>query len=72
MLAVHFDPSASDAERRERLYDGDIVILSPTPSSQKLVSLAQQMLEERLRAARSARRSTSTRPPRMWPQFSRR
>lgn len=46
MLAVHFDPCLSDAERRERLYDGDVVILSPTPSSQKLVSLAQQMLEE--------------------------
>ena len=46
MLAVHFDSNASDAERRQRLYDGDIVILSPTPNSLKLVSLAQRMLED--------------------------
>src|SRR5690606_18703814 len=30
MHAVHFDPDFSDDERREKLYAGDIVILSPT------------------------------------------
>ena len=46
MLAVHFDPAVTDDERRTQLYDGDIVILSPTPGSRALAELGQQMLEE--------------------------
>ena len=46
MPSVYFDPELSDEERRQRLYAGDIVILSPTPGTQALVSLARQMLEE--------------------------
>ncbi|QKV17931.1 hypothetical protein [Oricola thermophila] len=46
MLAVHFDPAATDEDRRSKLYDGDIVILSPTPGSKALIELAREMLEE--------------------------
>lgn len=44
MTAVYFDPDFSDSERRERLYNGDIVILSPTAASKALVALARDML----------------------------
>lgn len=46
MSFVHFDPELSDARRRQRLYAGDIVILSPTAGTKALVSLAREMLEE--------------------------
>ena len=45
-MAVHFDSSMSDAERRKRLYAGDIFIFSPTPGSRELINLAAAMLEE--------------------------
>lgn len=44
MATVHFDPAMTDAERREALYAGDIIILSPTRASSAMVSLAQDML----------------------------
>ena len=46
MSSVYFDPELSDEERRQRLYAGDIVILSATPGTKALVSLAREMLEE--------------------------
>ena len=46
MLSVYFDPALSDEGRREKLYAGDIIILSPSPSTATLVSLAREMLEE--------------------------
>jgi hypothetical protein len=46
MSSVYFDPEQSDEERRQRLYAGDIVVLSPTPGTRALVSLARAMLEE--------------------------
>ena len=46
MSSVYFDSSASDAERRDRLYAGDIFILSPTEGSRALIDLARRMLEE--------------------------
>jgi len=45
MTAVFFDPSLSDADRRERLYAGDIVLLSATPASLAMVALARSLLE---------------------------
>ena len=45
-LSVHYDPHMSDAERRERLYSGDIFILSPTPSSCALVERGRELLEQ--------------------------
>ena len=44
--SVYIDPELSDEERRQRLYAGDIVVLSPTPATRALVSLARAMLEE--------------------------
>jgi hypothetical protein len=44
MATVHFDPAMTDNERREALYAGDIVILSPTKGSLELVALAEEML----------------------------
>lgn len=46
MASVYFDPEFGDNKRREKLYAGDVVILSPTPGTQALVSLAKGMLEE--------------------------
>ena len=45
MSAVYFDPQSDDAERRARLYAGDLIILSPTPNTLALISLAKEMLE---------------------------
>jgi hypothetical protein len=46
MTAVHFDPMLTDEEFRARLYDGDLVIFSPSPASRQLIALAREMLEE--------------------------
>jgi hypothetical protein len=46
MNSVFIDPKMSDEERRTRLYDGDIFILSPTAGTRALVDLARRMLEE--------------------------
>ena len=45
MSSVFFDSDLSDAERRARIYGGDIFIFSPTPATRALVALAQEMLE---------------------------
>lgn len=46
MTAVFFDPVMSDAERRDRLYAGDIVIFAPTAASLSLVELARRLLDD--------------------------
>ena len=46
MASVYIDPELSDDARRERLYAGDIIILSATSGTQALVSLARGMLED--------------------------
>jgi hypothetical protein len=46
MASVYIDPELSDDARRERLYAGDIIILSATPGTRALVSLARGMLED--------------------------
>lgn len=46
MVSVFVDQRLSDAERRKRLYGGDLFVYSPTPASTKLVALAHGMLEE--------------------------
>ncbi|MGE3067668.1 MAG: hypothetical protein AB7K67_18975 [Hyphomicrobiaceae bacterium] len=46
MGAVYFDPEMTDAQRRERLYAGDIIILSPTAGSKALIALARGMLDD--------------------------
>src|SRR6266849_6190428 len=44
--SIFYDSSKTDAERRERLYRGDIFVFSPTRGSRDLISLAQKMLAE--------------------------
>ena len=46
MASVYIDPELSDGARRERLYAGDIIILSATSATEALVALARAMLEE--------------------------
>jgi hypothetical protein len=46
MSSVYFDPDFSDEGRREKLYSGDIIIFSATPSTEALISLAKAMFEE--------------------------
>ncbi|MDP3759926.1 MAG: hypothetical protein Q8R01_05345 [Ramlibacter sp.] len=43
---VHIDSRLTDAERRARLYAGDIFIFSPNPHSLQLVALAREMIEQ--------------------------
>src|SRR5579862_9281985 len=44
MTAVHFDARIPDAERRRRIYEGDIFVYSPTPQALELIELARQMI----------------------------
>jgi hypothetical protein len=46
VAAVFIDADLGDAERRARLYSGDIFIYSATPATRALIALAQEMLEE--------------------------
>lgn len=46
MNAVLIDPALSDDDRRERLYAGQLIVHSPTPSSLALVDLAKEMIHE--------------------------
>ncbi len=46
MQVVHFDAEMPDAERRQRLYAGDIFIFSASPGTRALIALARRMLEE--------------------------
>ena len=46
MTAVYFDPGFDDAKQRERLYAGDIIIISPSEKTKQLIALAKGMLEE--------------------------
>ena len=45
MSVVYFDLELSDAERRDRLYNGDIFVYSPTEKSIQLVDLARTLIE---------------------------
>src|SRR5690349_14048854 len=46
MNAVLFDPAITDQERRRLLYNGQLIVHSPTPSSLALCKFAQQLSEE--------------------------
>jgi len=46
MTTVYFDAKIDDDARRQALYDGDIFVYSPTPSSRSLCALAQEMITE--------------------------
>jgi hypothetical protein len=46
MNAVLFDAKLSDDARRERLYQGQLVVFSPRPSALALVAFAREMIRE--------------------------
>jgi hypothetical protein len=43
---VYFDPAFSDDERRRRLYEGQLFVYGPRPSTLALCKLAQGLIEE--------------------------
>jgi len=45
-ISVFLDAPMTDEERRDRLYDGDIFVFSPTPASRDVINLARMMIEE--------------------------
>lgn len=49
MTAIHFDPSASEEERRRWLYGGDLVVLPPRPALTALAAFARELIEEAFR-----------------------
>lgn len=46
MYTVYVDPQMTDDERRERLYDGDIFVLSPTSETLAYVDFTREMVAE--------------------------
>jgi hypothetical protein len=46
MNSVFFDPPFTDDVRRQKLYEGQLIVYSPTPSSLALVDFARGMLKE--------------------------
>ena len=46
MNTVYFDPPFSDEERRQRLYEGQLIVLSPTKSSLAFCKFARELAEE--------------------------
>lgn len=49
MTAVLHDPFLSEDERRRRLYDGSLIVLSPRASTLALTTWAREMIEEAFR-----------------------
>ncbi len=45
MHTVYFDSPVNEADRREKLYSGQIFVFSPRPSTVKLCEFARQMIE---------------------------
>lgn len=45
MTAVYFDSKMPDAERRAKLYAGDIFVFSPRPSTLTLIEFARELIE---------------------------
>ena len=46
MAAIHFDSKLSDAERRAKIFDGDIFVCSARPATLALIDFARELLEE--------------------------
>ncbi len=70
MIAIHFESPMNDAQRRERLYAGDIFVQRARESSRALCALAREMAAEAfapwIRGTPSMR-SRSSDTPRSWP-----
>jgi hypothetical protein len=46
MTTIYFDTHLADAERRRRLYSGDVFVYSPRPSTRALTEHARELIEE--------------------------
>ena len=46
MHTIFFDADVSDQIRREQLYEGQLFVYSPSPSSLALVELARELIHE--------------------------
>jgi len=46
MHSIYFDANISDDERRAKLYEGDLFVYSPRPSTQALIDFAAQLARE--------------------------
>ena len=46
MYAIHIDSTLDDDARRDRLYDGDLFVYSPKPSTRALIEFAAEMAQE--------------------------
>lgn len=46
MTVIYLDSPMSDDERRQKLFDGDLFLYSPTPHSLELIAFARQLSEE--------------------------
>jgi hypothetical protein len=46
MTSVYFEPSLSDEARRQRLYQGDLVVLSPRPITVEYCEFARGLIKE--------------------------
>jgi len=46
MTDVYVDCAVADTKRRSMLYDGDVFVFSPRPSTLKLIDFARQLLDE--------------------------
>ena len=46
MNAVFLDPEMDDVTRRQALYDGQLIVYSPRPSSLALCAIAREMAEQ--------------------------
>lgn len=49
MTTLYFDSHLNDDERRRRLYDGDVFVYSPRPSTRALTEHARELIEEAFR-----------------------
>lgn len=46
MHTLYIDPGFNEEKRRQMIYDGQIVMISPTPSSLRLCEFARELLDE--------------------------
>src|SRR5207249_3846897 len=46
MNTIYFDPTVDDATRRHQLYQGQIFVYSPSPSSSALCAFAREMIQD--------------------------
>jgi hypothetical protein len=46
MNTIYYDPAFSDEQRRRSLFDGQLIVYAPRPSSLAFVTFARNMIRE--------------------------